>query len=157
MGYFNQRVLGIAMALLVFAFVSCTSKPESGTSQTGQQKQESSMATQEQEEQESSAMAQSQEEEEESSPTAQSPEQPTATPEEAEQARETSGDKGIITVTGTVESGLDGMVITTDDGTYAISGKDLSDMMGMTVRVTGALKESEGQRTIEATDVAIVE
>ncbi len=156
MGYVNQRVLGIVMALLVLAFASCTSKPESDISQTGQQKQESSMATQEQEEQESSTTAQSQEEEE-SSTTAQSPEQPAATPEESAQAQGTSGDNGIITVTGTVESGLDGMVITADDGTYAVTGKDLSGMEGMTVRVTGTLKESEGQRTIEATEVATVE
>lgn len=37
MGYFNQKVLGIAMALLVLAFTSCTSNPESEISQTKQQ------------------------------------------------------------------------------------------------------------------------
>lgn len=132
MGYLNQKVLGIAMALLVLAFTSCTSKPESETSQTKQPTQESST-------------------------TAQSPEQPSTTPEEAAQAQEEAyGDKEVVTVTGTVESGLDGMIISADDGTYAVSGKDLSDMEGMTVRVTGMLKESDGQRTIEATDVVIV-
>jgi predicted nucleic acid-binding Zn-ribbon protein len=143
MGHFNQKVLGIAMVLLVLAYVSCTGKPESEISQTEQQTQESSMTAQEQEEPESST-------------TAQSPEQPPASAEEAAQAQEPSEQSGVITVTGTVESGVDGIIISADDGDYAVSGKDLSDMEGLTVRVTGALKESEGLRTIEATDVVIV-
>lgn len=146
MGYFNSKVLGVAMALLVLAFTSCNSKkPEGETSQTEQQTQESSMTMQEQEEQESSTAAQS-------------PEQPSTTPEqEAAQVQEISGDSKVITVTGTVESGPGGIFISTGDGTYAISGRDLSDMAGMTVKVTGTLKESEEQHTIEVTDVVIVE
>lgn len=143
MGYFHHKALGIAMALLILAFASCTSKPEGEISQTGQQSQESSMTTQAQEE--------------ESSTTAQSPEESSTTSEEAAQVRETSGHSGVITVTGRVESGPNGMILSADDGTYAVSGHDLSDMAGMTVRITGALKESEGLRTIEATDVEIVE
>jgi hypothetical protein len=119
------------MALLLLAFTSCTSKPEGEISQTEQQEQESST-------------------------TAQSPEEPSTTPEEAAQVQEASGDSEVISVTGTVESGPDGMIISADDGTYAVSGHDLSDMAGMMVQITGALKESEGLRTIEVTDVMIL-
>lgn len=143
MAYFDQKALGIAMALLILAFTSCTSKPEGEISQTGQQSQESSMTTQAPEERESST-------------TAQSPEEPSTSLEEAAKVRETSGDNGVITVTGTVESGPDGMIISADDGTYAVVGHDLSDMAGMTVQITGALKESEGLRTIEVSDVVIL-
>jgi hypothetical protein len=157
MGHFNQKVLGITMVLLVLAYASCTSKSESEISQIKQQTQESGMAEQEQEEQ-VSGMAEQEQEDQEISTTAQSPEQPSTTPEESTQAQQPSGDGGgIVTVTGTVESGLDGMTISADDGTYTVLGKDLSDMEGMTVRVTGTLKESEGLRTIEATDVVILE
>jgi Na+-transporting methylmalonyl-CoA/oxaloacetate decarboxylase gamma subunit len=140
---FNQKALGIAMVFLVLAYLSCTSKPESEISQTEQQTQESSMATNEQEEAESST-------------TAQSPEQPPISAQETAQAKEPSGQSGVVTITGTVENGLDGVIISAEDGDYAVSGKDLSDMEGMTVRVTGALKESGGLRTIEATEVVIV-
>lgn len=75
-------------------------------------------------------MAAQEQEEQESGTTAQSQEQPSTTPEEAAQAQEASGDKRVITVTGTVESGLDGMIISADDGAYAVSGKDLSDNGG---------------------------
>lgn len=144
MGYFNQKVLSIAMAVLVLAIASCTSKPESNISQTEQQTQESSMAAQEQEEPDSST-------------TVQSPEEPSTTPQEAAQVQETSGDSKVITVIGTVRSDPDGMFITADEETYAVSGRDLSDMDGMTVQITGALKESEGMSTIDVTDVTVVE
>lgn len=71
--------------------------------------------------------------------------------------QETSADGSVTVVTGIVENGPEGIIISADDGAYSVSGQDLSDKIGMTVKITGALNESEGSRTIEATDVEIVQ
>jgi hypothetical protein len=60
------------------------------------------------------------------------------------------------TVSGTIEKGDAGIVITADDGmTYAVQGKDLSAMVGKSVKATGTLAESESGKTI--TVVKVVE
>ncbi len=60
------------------------------------------------------------------------------------------------TVSGTIEQGDSGIMLTADDGmTYAVQGKDLSDMVGKSVEVTGMLAESESGNTI--TVVKVVE
>jgi hypothetical protein len=60
------------------------------------------------------------------------------------------------TVSGTIEKGEAGIVITADDGmTYAVQGKDLSAMVGKSVKATGTLAESESGKTI--TVVKVVE
>jgi hypothetical protein len=41
------------------------------------------------------------------------------------------------------------IVVFTDQGNYAVTGEDLSDMVGKTVRVPGSLQEDEGRRTIK--------
>ena len=133
MGRFNLKALGITMALVVFAFVSCSSNPEGDMAQTKQQ-----------DEGNSSAMAQSQQE-------------PSSTPGDSAMSQEASPESDIIAVTGIVEDGPEGTIISTDNGVYAVSGQDLSDKIGMTVKITGALEESEGTRTIEVTDVEIVQ
>jgi hypothetical protein len=60
-------------------------------------------------------------------------------------------------VTGKVENGPQGIIVSADNGSYAVSGQDLSDKIGMTVKITGTLKEFEGSRTIEVTNVEIVQ
>jgi hypothetical protein len=133
MGHFNLKLLGIAMALVVFTFVSCSSNPEGEIAQGKQQSEESS-----------NAMSQSQQE-------------PSVTPGEAAMSQETSPESDTIVINGKVEEGPEGIIISSDDGAYAVSGQDLSDKIGMTVKITGALRESEGSRTIEVTDVEIVQ
>jgi hypothetical protein len=60
------------------------------------------------------------------------------------------------TVSGTIEKGDAGIVLTADDGmTYAVQGKDLSAMVGKSVKATGTLAESESGKTI--TVVKVVE
>jgi predicted nucleic acid-binding Zn-ribbon protein len=58
-----------------------------------------------------------------------------------------------VELTGMVEKGDDGVVIVTDLGKYNVVGQDLSDMVGKTVKVTGALEESAGQYTINVQSV----
>jgi hypothetical protein len=61
------------------------------------------------------------------------------------------------TISGTIEKGETGIVITADDGmTYAVQGKDLSDMVGKTVEATGTLSESESGKTISVIKVVEV-
>lgn len=58
-----------------------------------------------------------------------------------------------VELTGKVERSGDGLVIVTDLGKYAVIGEDLSDMVGKTVKVTGAVAESAGQYTIDVMSV----
>jgi hypothetical protein len=58
------------------------------------------------------------------------------------------------TVSGTIEKGEAGIVITADDGmTYAVQGKDLSAMVGKSVKATGTLSESASGKTITVVKV----
>jgi hypothetical protein len=58
------------------------------------------------------------------------------------------------TISGTIEQGDSGIVIMADDGmTYAVQGKDLSDMVGKSVKATGTLAESESGNTITVVKV----
>jgi len=58
-----------------------------------------------------------------------------------------------VELTGMVEQSGDGVVIVTDLGKYNVIGQDLSDMVGKTVKVTGAVEESAGQYTIKVFSV----
>lgn len=53
-------------------------------------------------------------------------------------------------VTGTIiENDSGNIIISADDGEdYLVQGKDLSEMLGKTVRVTGTLAEQEGAKSI---------
>jgi hypothetical protein len=58
------------------------------------------------------------------------------------------------TISGIVENGDSGLVISTDDGgSYAVQGQDLSAMVGMSVEATGTLEESDSGKTISVTKV----
>ena len=58
------------------------------------------------------------------------------------------------TISGTIEKADAGIVITADDGmTYAVQGKDLSDMVGKSVEATGTLSESDSGKTITVVKV----
>jgi hypothetical protein len=62
-----------------------------------------------------------------------------------------------ITLQGTVEQGDDGLIINAEDGTYTLSGADLSNMVGKTVEVTGTVSESDAGKTINVMSVKEVE
>ena len=52
-------------------------------------------------------------------------------------------------VTGTIEKTDQGIVISADNGdTYIVMGKDLSDMVGQTVKATGTLAEGQSGKTL---------
>ncbi len=58
------------------------------------------------------------------------------------------------TVTGIIEQGDQGIVITADDGeTYMVQGQDLSGMVGKSVKATGTLGEDMSGKTITVTSV----
>ena len=58
------------------------------------------------------------------------------------------------TLTGVVEQGDQGIVLTADDGeTYMVQGQDLSGMVGKSVKATGTLAEGMSGKTITVTSV----
>jgi hypothetical protein len=62
-----------------------------------------------------------------------------------------------ITLQGTVEQSDNGLIINAEDGTYMLSGEDLSNMVGKTVEVTGTVSESDAGKTINVMSVKEVE
>lgn len=65
---------------------------------------------------------------------------------------------GDQSVTGTVEKTDQGIVIAADDGaTYIVMGKDLSEMVGKTVKATGTLAEGATGKTLTVISVEPVE
>jgi hypothetical protein len=61
-------------------------------------------------------------------------------------------------VTGTIEKTDQGIVISADDGdTYIVMGKDLSDMVGQTVKATGTLAESHEGKTLTVISIEPVQ
>ena len=50
-----------------------------------------------------------------------------------------------------------GLAIITGTDTYVVSGKDLSDMIGQTVKVTGTVAEVDGGQVIEVMTVTPLE
>ena len=58
------------------------------------------------------------------------------------------------TLTGIVEQGDQGIVLSADDGeTYIVQGQDLSGMVGKSVKATGTLSEDASGKTITITNV----
>ena len=51
-------------------------------------------------------------------------------------------------ITGTVEQTDKGVVIASEEGQYFVADRDLSEMLGMKVKATGKVLESEGRKTI---------
>lgn len=95
---------------------------------------------------------------ESSAPASEAPAE--AQPPEAAQAPESatppSGEVGqpeMAEIMGTVLDSGGEIVVFTDQGNYAVTGEDLSDMVGKTVRVLGSLEESGGRRTIKVISV----
>lgn len=60
-------------------------------------------------------------------------------------------------ITGTVQETDAGLVIATDDGDYIVAGQDLSEMVGMKVKVTGTISETEAGKTINVMSVEPLE
>lgn len=58
------------------------------------------------------------------------------------------------TISGTVQTSDDGVIISTVDGQkYMVEGQDLSDMVGKNVKATGTLMEGDNGKTIMVTNV----
>lgn len=58
------------------------------------------------------------------------------------------------TVTGVIEQGDQGIVLSADDGeTYIVQGQDLSGMVGKSVKATGTLEEGMSGKTITVSSV----
>jgi hypothetical protein len=88
-----------------------------------------------------------------SSQTAQSSDSAEATPaaaqpEEAAQATDATDKTDVAEIMGTVLDSDGQIVVFTQTGNYAVTGEDLSAMVGKTVRVRGSLQETEGRPTI---------
>lgn len=61
-------------------------------------------------------------------------------------------------ITGTVEKTDQGIVISADDGaTYIVMGKDLTEMVGKTVKATGTLAEGKSGKILTVVSVEPVE
>ncbi len=61
---------------------------------------------------------------------------------------------GDESITGTVEKTDQGIVIAADDGaTYIVMGKDLTEMVGKTVKATGTLAEGKSGKILTVVSV----
>lgn len=82
--------------------------------------------------------------------------QATTTAEPSQAAQQATGQElsQTMQISGLVEEADDGIVIVTDLGKYSVLGQDLSAMIGKTVKVTGAVKEADGQYTIDVLSVS---
>ncbi|MEW6441234.1 MAG: YSC84-related protein [bacterium] len=58
-----------------------------------------------------------------------------------------------LTVTGKLERADSGWVLESEQGRYQISGKEVANLQGKTVRVTGTVSESEGQKIIHVRSI----
>jgi type IV secretory pathway VirB10-like protein len=63
------------------------------------------------------------------------------------------GKPEVAEIMGTVLDSGGEIIVFTDQGNYAVTGEDLSDMVGKTVRVLGSLQEDQGRRTIKVISV----
>ena len=75
----------------------------------------------------------------------------------APQAMASSAGGEAVKIDGTLMQTENGLAIVTDTQAYVVSGKDLSDMLGKTVTVTGALAEVDGGQVIEVMTVTLAE
>ena len=65
---------------------------------------------------------------------------------------------GDNSVTGVVEKTAQGIIISADNGdTYLVMGKDLSKMVGKTVKATGTLAEGKSGKTLTVISVEPVQ
>jgi hypothetical protein len=65
---------------------------------------------------------------------------------------------GDASITGTIEQTDQGIVISSDEGdSYIVIGKDLSDMVGQTVKATGTLAESQEGKTLTVISIEPVQ
>ena len=65
---------------------------------------------------------------------------------------------GLLAATGTIEKTDQGIVISADTGdTYIVMGKDLSEMVGQTVKATGTLAESQEGKTLTVISIEPVQ
>lgn len=55
----------------------------------------------------------------------------------------------MVEINGTLMRTDEGLVIVGDTGAYVLTGQDLTDMIGETVKVTGTLVEMEGNQAID--------
>ena len=63
----------------------------------------------------------------------------------------------VLEITGKVEKTDEGIVIVTNMANYYVLGRNLTDMVGQTVNVTGAVEESGGRYTINVMSVTETE
>lgn len=130
---------------LAFGLTACSGKEGANSSVSAQQEDQ----VQPTEAEEQSAEAQT------PAPEA----SPAAQPQDAAQApgaEPPAGETGkpeMAEIMGTVLDSGGEIVVFTDQGNYAVTGEDLSDMVGKTVRVLGSLQEDKGRRTIKVISV----
>ncbi len=60
-------------------------------------------------------------------------------------------------VSGTVVKTDEGIALFSDQGNYMVEGKDLSEMIGKNVKVTGTVQENQGQKVINVSSVSVVQ
>lgn len=137
---------------LAFGFTACSSKEGANPSAKANQEDRAQPAQQ--------AAQPSQAGEQSAEVQTPSPGAPTETQaQDAAQAPEATPPAGeigkpeVAEIMGTVLDSGGEIVVFTDQGNFAVTGEDLSDMVGKTVRVLGSLQEDEGRRTIKVISV----
>ena len=140
----------VCMLMMIVALavgISACSSEEAGrpSAKAKQEDQAQPAATAEQPSDAAEKSAQSQE------PAAGAP--AVAQPQDAAQAPGEIVKPEVAEIMGTVLDSGGEIVVFTDKGNFAVTGEDLSDMVGKTVRVLGSLQETEGKPTINVISV----
>lgn len=133
----------ISLMIIAFAMVFTACSGNEGASPQAKAKQEDAVQPAEK------AMQSSEETDQSAQSPAPAPAAGIENPEVADQTPSGVLKTEVAEIMGTVLDTDGQIVVFTDKGNYAVTGEDLSDMVGKTVRVLGALQEAEGRQTIK--------
>jgi hypothetical protein len=149
---FKWVCVSLMVIVLAFGFTACSGKEGAGPRAKAEKQdraQPADKAAQSSESAEQSAQGQPPLPE---APAVTQPQDAAQAPGKVPQSGEI-GKSEVAEIMGTVLDSGGEIVVFTDQGNYAVTGEDLSDMVGKTVRVLGSLQENEGRRTIKVISV----
>lgn len=147
---FKWVCVTLMVVALAFGFTACSGKE--GASQGAKAKPEDRAQPADQAAQPSQAAEQSAEVQTPAPAAEGQPQDAAQAPSDAPPEGEI-GKPEVAEIMGTVLDSGGEIVVFTDQGNYAVTGEDLSDMVGKTVRVLGSLQEDGGHRTIKVISV----
>lgn len=149
---FKLLCVSLIMVALVFGFMGCNGKEGANTSAEAKQEDQAQPADQAAQPAETTGQSAGAQSPLPGVPTEAQPQDAAQAPEAVPSAGET-GKPEVAEIMGTVLDSGGEIIVFTDQGNYAVTGEDLSDMVGKTVRVRGSLQEDGGRQTINVISV----